>query len=119
MAAGEKTAYADSGKRSERFEKIKIEAGYEKARAHVVITGMVQGVFFRSTLRSQAKLLGVNGWTKNMVDGNVEAMLEGDKDSVEKMIAFCWKGPTGALVRDVRVEWKKPRLDLQGFEIRY
>ena len=119
MAAGEKTAYSDMSKRSERYEKIKIEAGYEKARAHVVIMGMVQGVFFRSTLRSQAKLHGVNGWTKNTVDGHVEAMFEGDKDKVEKMISFCWKGPPGALVRNVEIEWKRPRLDLQGFEIRY
>ena len=119
MAAGEKTAYADSGKRSDRFEKIKIEAGYEKARAHVVVTGMVQGIFFRSTLRSQAKLLSINGWTRNTAGGDVEAVFEGDKDHVEKLISFCWKGPPGALVRNVEVEWKRPRLDLQGFEIRY
>ena len=119
MAAGEKTAYSDSSKRSDRFEKIKIEAGYEKVRAHVIISGMVQGIFFRSTLRSRAKLYNVNGWTKNTIDGHVEAVFEGDKDNVEKLIALCWKGPPGALVRNVEVEWKKAGLDLQGFEIRY
>ena len=119
MAAGEKTAYSDKGKRSDRYEKIKIDAGYEKARVHVIISGMVQGVFFRSTLRSQAKLYGLNGWTRNTIDGHVEAVFEGDKDRVEKILSFCWKGPPGALVRDVKVEWKKPRLDLNGFEIRY
>lgn len=119
MAAGEKTAYSKPNKRTDEFDKLKIEAGYEKSRAHVRISGSVHGVFFRSTLRNQAKLLEVNGWTKNTVDGNVEAVFEGDKDQVEKLITFCWKGPPGAFVRNVEVEWKKPRLDLQGFEIRY
>ena len=119
MAAGEKTAYSDTSTRSDKFEKIKIEAGYEKAKVHVIISGMVQGCFFRSTLRSQAKLYGVNGWTKNTIDGHVEAVFEGDKDNVEKLIAFCWKGPPGSLVRNVEIEQKKARLDLQGFEIRY
>jgi acylphosphatase len=118
MAAGER-ASQETDERADKYEKIKIEAGYEKARAHVVIVGMVQGVFFRSTLRSQAKLLNINGWTKNTVEGNVEAVFEGDKDQIEKIISFCWKGPPGSHVRDVRIEWKRPRLDLQGFEIRY
>ena len=99
-------------------KRVKLDEG-GKARAHVLISGIVQGVFFRSTLRSQAKLLGVNGWTRNTIDGNVEVVFEGDKDQVEKMVTFCWKGPPGAFVRDVKVEWQKPKYDLKGFDIRY
>jgi acylphosphatase len=98
----------------------KVELGEGgKARAHVVISGIVQGVFFRSTLRSQAKLLGVGGWTRNTMEGSVEAVFEGDKDQVEKMVTFCWKGPPGAFVRDVSVEWQKPKYDSGSFEIRH
>lgn len=100
-------------------ERVELRAGYEKVRAHVLIQGMVQGVFFRSTLRNQANLAGASGWARNTVDGNVEAVFEGYKDDVDKLITFCWKGPPGALVRNVRVEWKKPGHDLKGFEIRY
>jgi len=95
-----------------------MEAGEGKARAHVMISGQVQGVFFRSALRSQAKLFGLNGWTMNTIEGNIEAVFEGDKDRVEKLVAFCWKGPPGALIRDVKVDWDKPKFDLTGFEIR-
>ena len=119
MVKGERTIWADGLKQKDQKGKIKIKPGYQKVRAHILITGMVQGVFFRSSIRSQAKLLEVNGWTKNTIDGNVEVVFEGDRDQVEKLITFCWKGPPGAFVRDVRVEWKKPRLDLRGFEIRY
>jgi len=120
MTEGEKTVWANEpDKPGHSKEKIRIESGYEKARAHVIISGMVQGVFFRSTLRSRAKLLEISGWTKNTADGNVEAVFEGEKDRVENIITFCWKGPPGAFVRDVQVEWKRPRIDLQGFEIRY
>lgn len=118
MAEGEKTIWADGEKPGQKG-KIKIEAGYEKARAHVLITGMVRGVFFRSTLRSQAKLLEINGWTRNTIDDNVEAVFEGEKDRVEKIVSFCWKGPPGAFVRDVKVEWQKPKYEAKGFEIRY
>ena len=94
MSEGEKTVWSDELKQSaQEKDKIKIEKGYDKARAHVMIQGMVQGVFFRSTIRSQAKLLEVNGWTRNTTDGHVEAVFEGDRDRVEKIITFCWKGP--------------------------
>ncbi|RLI97127.1 MAG: acylphosphatase [Candidatus Aenigmatarchaeota archaeon] len=96
-----------------------IKAGYEKTRAHVVITGRVQGVFFRSTLRSKAKLYEIRGWTRNRQDGSVEALFEGDPDRVQKMITFCWEGPPGAEVDNVDVEYKKPRMDLTGFEIKH
>ena len=102
-------------------EKIppKIEAGYEKVRATVLVSGSVQGVFFRSSIRAQAKLLEIFGWSRNTSNGNIECVFEGDKDQVEKLISYCWKGPPGAYVRDVNVEWQIAKHDLRSFEIKY
>ncbi len=94
-----------------------IEAG-GRVRAHVRVTGSVQGVFFRSGVRSQAKLLEIRGWVRNVPDSSLEAVFEGDRDRVRKMIDFCWEGPPGAQVRKVEVEWEKPRHDTPGFEIK-
>lgn len=99
-------------------KKIRIEPS-GKSRARVIISGRVHGVLFRSTLRSQAKFLEVNGWTKNRIDGGVEAVFEGEHSAVEKMIVLCYEGPPGAFVNDVKVEWEKPKYDLKGFVIRY
>lgn len=87
-----------------------------RARAHVFVTGDVQGVFFRSSARTQASLLGVSGWAKNTMDGRLEAVFEGEKDLVERMVEFCRQGPAGAVVVDVDVKWEKP-MGESGFEI--
>ncbi len=88
------------------------------AHAHVVISGTVQGIFYRSAIRSRAKLLFVNGWIKNLPDGRVEALFEGEKDDVEELIEFCRGGHPRAAVLDIDVEWQKPRGNFAGFEIR-
>ena len=88
-----------------------------RIRVHVFITGDVQGVFFRSSTRSQANLLGISGWVKNAIDGRVEAVFEGDSDLVEKMVEFCRQGPLGARVDDVEVRREKP-MGEKGFEIK-
>jgi acylphosphatase len=78
----------------------------EKGRmrtAHVVISGKVQGVFFRSTLKSKADELNVKGWARNLEDGTVEALLEGGEEEVGKIIEWCHVGPSGARVDAVRV----------------
>jgi len=77
-----------------------------QARAHIWVEGMVQGVFFRSTLRSMSIVRGVNGWVRNTKDGRVEAIFEGDKDRIKEVIDFCHNGPVGAEVEKVRVEWE-------------
>ena len=87
-------------------------------RAQVLISGKVQGVFFRSFIRSRAALLNVRGWTRNTQEGAVEAALEGEKEDIEKVIAACREGPTGAMVTDVKVEWTEPNDGFEGFEIR-
>lgn len=83
----------------------------------VTITGHVQGVFFRASLRDRARSAGVAGWARNLPDGAVEAVLEGEPDAVERVLAFAREGPRGAEVRDVRVEAHEPE-GLDGFQTR-
>ena len=92
-------------------------ANGEKERAHVYISGNVQGVFFRGSTSEKAQELGLNGWVENMSDGRVEALFEGPSDAVQKMLDWCKEGPTYAEVEDVDTEHEEPE-DLQGFEVR-
>lgn len=69
-----------------------------KTRAHVFVTGRVQGVFFRLETKSYADRHDVKGWVSNLSDGRVEAVFEGEKDAVETLIDFCKHGPSGAKV---------------------
>ncbi len=72
----------------------------KKRRAHVWITGRVQGVFFRAYTRDAAQLIGVTGWVRNLPDGRVEAVFEGEADKVERMIEWCYEGsPLGRVHR--------------------
>lgn len=89
-----------------------------KARAHIVITGRVQGVFFRSAIRNQVHLRHLTGWTRNLGNGQVEAVIEGEKDMINEVIDFCKEGPPNASVGDVSVEWEEASSDFDGFEIR-
>jgi len=75
-------------------------------RAHVIIRGMVQGVYFRAHTRDEAKAHNITGWVKNRRDGGVEAVLEGREEDVKKVIAWCHKGPAWARVTDVHVDWQ-------------
>jgi len=90
-----------------------------RVRARVVISGFVQGVFFRYRTREMARRQNVTGWVRNLRDGRVEAVFEGEKKNVEAMLAFCYKGPSGAMVRDVEVSWEEPKGELEGFQIVY
>jgi len=80
----------------------------EKTRrvsAHVTVSGWVQGVFFRSSTRDKAASLRVTGWVRNLYDGTVEAVFEGDEHAVSRLIAWCDHGPPGARVDNVEVQW--------------
>ena len=74
-----------------------------KTRVHIFISGEVQGVYFRSRTAIEARRTGVFGWVKNLPDGRVEAVFEGDQGAAEEMINFCKKGPPRALVKNVEV----------------
>jgi acylphosphatase len=91
----------------------------ETARVHVLIEGRVQGVFFRAATRDEARARGLAGWARNLPDGRVEALFEGDKRAVENMLAWCHKGPPYAYVSRVEVEWQAYVGDLADFRIVY
>jgi acylphosphatase len=86
-------------------------------RAHVVVSGRVQGVFFRSDARDRARSLQVAGWIRNVPDGTVEAVFEGEAERLESMVKWCRRGPSGAQVESVDVSWEEPRGE-SGFAIR-
>ena len=79
------------------------------SRAHVVVTGRVQGVFFRAETRDRARSLGLGGWVRNNGDGSVEAVFEGDEERVASMVEWCGRGPAYATVENVQVAWEDPR----------
>ena len=77
----------------------------------------MQGVFFRAEARARAESLGVAGWIRNLPDGSVEAVFEGDDERVESMVGWCRRGPSGAEVEAVDVEREEP-VGEPGFRIR-
>ncbi len=90
-----------------------------KIRTHVYITGKVQGVYFRQNMRNVARKHNVNGWVKNLKDGRVEAVFEGEEDNVHQVIEWCHIGPTGARVDDVDVIYEEYRGEFDSFDIIY
>ncbi len=91
----------------------------EGARAHIFVRGRVQGVFFRAFTRDVAMRLGLSGWVKNLYDGRVEAVFEGERAAVERAIDECREGPPGAYVEDVEVAWETYSGKENVFGIRY
>lgn len=87
------------------------------SRTRVLVSGRVQGVFFRDSTREKARALGLSGWVRNLPDGRVEAIFEGDGDRVEEMLSWCEEGPPEARVQNVSSENEEPE-NLSGFEVR-
>ena len=90
-----------------------------KVRAHVLVSGRVQGVFFRYETRKRAREKGVTGWVRNTLDGRVEAIFEGEKENVDYMIEFCRRGPPAARVTKVEVRWEPYKGEFREFQIHY
>lgn len=91
----------------------------KKIRAHVIISGMVQGVCFRYETQARAKEMGLTGWVMNRRDGAVEAVFEGEKDDVESIVKWCHTGPNGAIVKDVDIEWQDYAGGFDEFGIKF
>lgn len=91
----------------------------KNARAHVVISGMVQGVCFRYEARMRAQSLGLTGWVMNRRDGDVEVVFEGPEDAVKSMVRWCSQGPSGAIVDNVDIKWEEYTGGFDGFGVRY
>ena len=89
----------------------------DRTRAHVYVSGTVQGVYYRANTRDAATERGVDGWVQNLADGRVEAVFEGPKDAVEEMVEWCHTGSPAADVSGVSVEYRDPEGE-DGFRIR-
>lgn len=87
------------------------------ARAHLIVSGRVQGVFFRYETQKTAVDLGLKGWVRNRTDGSVELLAEGDKKKIEQLIAWCWQGPSMAKVDNVEVDWQAPTGEYHEFKV--
>ncbi|CAN5643624.1 acylphosphatase [soil metagenome] len=90
----------------------------DRERAHVYVSGNVQGVFFRDSTRQKAEELGLLGWVKNTPDGRVEAVFEGPTEDVRKMVDWCENGPSQADVEDVEAEYDEAEGEPESFEVR-
>jgi acylphosphatase len=91
----------------------------DRARVHLTIHGLVQGVAFRAYTEEQARRLGVKGWVRNLPGGQVEAEAEGERSAVEALVAWCRHGPPAARVEGVQATWSAYRGDLGAFTTRH
>lgn len=91
----------------------------DRVRAHVLISGRVQGVNFRVATRDQARQAGVEGWVRNLQDGRVEAIFEGSNAAVRRLVSWCYSGPSSATVDRVEIEWEEPTGVESSFSIQY
>ncbi len=76
-----------------------------KIRARILVSGKVQGVYFRQSTLHEAQILGVNGWVRNLMDGRVEAVFEGEEHSVKTLVNYCRQGPPSAKVNNLEVSY--------------
>lgn len=90
-----------------------------KVRAHILVSGIVQGVFFRFNTMKKAQECGLNGWVKNRRDGKVEVLCEGEKDNVQLLVNWCKKGPEGSFVSSTEVTWEEYIGEFETFQITY
>ncbi len=87
-------------------------------RAHVLVSGRVQGVSFRYYTVQEAQAAGVDGWVRNLWDGRVEAVFEGDTDAVQHMVAWVQQGPSSAQVENCEIDWQEPVGEFDSFRVR-
>ncbi len=90
-----------------------------KQRIRIFVTGRVQGVFFRQTLKAKAKQNNVYGWVKNLKDGRVEAILEGDTENVTRLVEWAHGGPANAIVEDIEIRNEEFSGKFSKFDVVY
>ena len=89
------------------------------SRVHLVISGRVQGVFYRATTQESGHRLGLRGWVRNMPNGDVEVVAEGERDKLEALIEDCRQGPPFARVENIEIEWSEPTGEFKDFRVRH
>ncbi len=89
----------------------------DKTRAHIFVQGKVQGVFYRSWLHKEAQGLSLMGFVKNLEDGRVEALFEGEKEKVEEIIEKCREGSKASEVTHIDVIWEEAKGDYSDFVV--
>jgi acylphosphatase len=90
----------------------------ERARVRIIISGRVQGVFFRRATAEQGRILGITGWVRNLADGSVELVGEGKRRNLELLLAWTRKGPPHARVEAVQTQWELCQDEFLQFEVR-
>ena len=90
----------------------------DSLEARLLVTGRVQGCFYRSFVQRVARLLGLYGFAKNTDDGHVEVVVEGSREAVEELIMRLYEGPSGSSVDDIEVQWRAVSEQFKRFEIR-
>jgi acylphosphatase len=88
-------------------------------RLHATVSGVVQGVFFRSATETRARQLGLSGWVQNLPDGSVEIVAEGPRAALQGLLAYLHQGPPEARVTDVRAQWSAASGEFKFFEVRW
>jgi acylphosphatase len=88
-------------------------------RLHIIVSGSVQGVFFRAGTQDEARRLNLSGWVRNLPDGSVEIEAQGERPALEALLSWCGQGPAGASVSKLVHEWLEPGPKHAGFRIRY
>lgn len=89
----------------------------EEVRAHIYVSGEVQGVFYRASTREQASSAGLTGWVRNLADGRVEIVAEGPREDVQSLIDWCHEGPPRARVTDVSTRWLDATGEFSSFTV--
>ena len=88
-------------------------------RLHLIIKGRVQGVFFRVSTKKKANYLNLSGWVKNLANGDVEVVAEGEKEKLQELLKWTWQGPPSARVDDIEASWEEYKEEFDTFSIRY
>ena len=88
-------------------------------RLHVLISGRVQGVFFRAATREHANRLSLRGWVRNLPDGRVEALFEGEEEHLAEILGWCHQGPPGSLPEEIESRWEQATGEFRNFRIRH
>jgi acylphosphatase len=89
----------------------------ESVRAHIFVSGRVQGVYYRKNAKQSALSFGLTGWVRNLPDRRVEAVAEGERDRVEDFLGWCREGPSMAIVRSLEVSWEAATGEFDKFRI--